>query len=263
MPPPLWCLHPVHQLASAGAAFPTQPFLSSFPLHLLGLFLSSPDITEATLNWSSVSDWVLLHCALHGTHRVVCDIKRWSFRFPESHRILSRSCFHCWHQCFWNWFHRYMSVLKDTQWFQYCGDAFVVVQSLSCVWLFATPWTAARQAPLSFTISRNLLRCMSVELVMSLNHLILCCPHHLLPSVFPSIRVFSDKSVLCIRWPKYWSFSFSPSSTYSGLISFRIDCFDLLAVQGTFKSLLQHHHSKASSLQCSSFFMLLTLHTCI
>ena len=124
---------------------------------------------------------------------------------------------------------------------------FVVFQSLSCVWLFATPWIVAHQAPLSSTISRSLLRFMSVELVMSSNHLILCRPLLPLPSLFPSIRVFSNELAFCIRWPKYWSFSISPSNEYSGLTSFRIDLFDLLAVQGILKSLLQHHSSKASS----------------
>ena len=116
---------------------------------------------------------------------------------------------------------------------------------------------AAPQASLSFTISRNLLKLMTIESVMPSNHLILCCPLLLLPSIFPSIRVFSDESALCIRGPKYWSFSFSisPSNEYSGLISFRIDWFDLLAVQGTLKSLLQHHSSKASFLHLSAFFM--------
>ena len=115
-----------------------------------------------------------------------------------------------------------------------------VVQSLSRVRLFVTPWTAACQAFLSFTIFRNLLKLMSIELVMPSNHLILCRPFLLMPVIFPSIRGFSKESVLYIRWPKYWSFSFSvsPSSEYSGLISFRIDWFDLLAVQGTLKSLL-------------------------
>ena len=123
----------------------------------------------------------------------------------------------------------------------------VVVQSLSNVRLFATPWTVAHQASLSFTISQNLLKLTSIELVMPSNQLILCHPLLLLPSILPSIRVFSNESVLRIRWPKYWSFSFSISSSneYSGLISFRIDWFDL-AVQGTLKSLLQHHSSKAS-----------------
>ena len=116
--------------------------------------------------------------------------------------------------------------------------------------LFVTPWTAAHQASLSITNSQSLLKLMSIKSVMPSNHLILCHPLLLLPSVFPSIRVFSKESVLCIRWPKYWSFSFSisPSNEYSGLISFRIDCFDLLVVQGTLKSLLQHHSSKASIL---------------
>ena len=112
------------------------------------------------------------------------------------------------------------------------------VQSLSHVWLFVTPWTAARQASLSITNSRSLLRLMSIKSVMPSNHLILCRPLLLLPSIFPSIRVFANKSVLCISWPKDWSFSFSisPSNEYSGLISFRTDCFDLPTVQGTLKS---------------------------
>ena len=123
-----------------------------------------------------------------------------------------------------------------------------VVQSLSHVQLFATPWTAARQASLSITNSQNLLKLMSIEWVMSSNHLIFSCPLLLPPSIFPGIRVFPSESVLRIRWPKYWSFSFSisPSNVYSGLIFFRIDWLDLLAVQGTLKSLLQHHRSKAS-----------------
>ena len=129
------------------------------------------------------------------------------------------------------------------------------VQSLSLVQLFATPWTAARQASLSITNSWSLPKLMSIESVMPSNHLILCCLLLLLPSIFPSIRVFSDESALHIRWPKYWSFSFSisPSNEYSGLISFRMDWLDLLAVQGTLKSLLQHHSSKASILWHSVF----------
>ena len=130
----------------------------------------------------------------------------------------------------------------------------VVVQLLSWVQLFVTPWTA-HQASLSFTISWSLLKLMSTESVMPSNHLILCHSLLLLPSVFPSIRVFSSESALYIRWPKYWSFSINPSSEYSGLISFRNDWFDLLAVQGTLKSLLQHHSSKASFLQCSVFLL--------
>ena len=123
-------------------------------------------------------------------------------------------------------------------------------------------WTAARQASLSITNSRNLLKLMSIESEMPSNHLILCCPLLIPPSIFPSIRVFSNESVLCIRWPKYWSFSFSisPSNEYSGLTSFRIDWLGLLAVQGTLKSLLQHHGSKASILQCSAFFIVQRSH---
>ena len=125
----------------------------------------------------------------------------------------------------------------------------------------ATPWTAACQASFSFTNSWSLLKLMSIESVMPSNNLILCCPL-LLPSIFPSIRVFSNESVFCIRWPEYWSFSFSisPPNEYSGLISFRMDWLDLLAVQGTLKSLLQHHSSKASILQCSAFFIVQLSH---
>ena len=135
----------------------------------------------------------------------------------------------------------------------------LVAQSLSCVQLFVTPWTAAHQASLSITNSLSLLKLMSIESMMPSYHLILC---HLLllllPSIFPSIRVFSNESALLTRWPKYWSFSFSisPSNEYSGHISFRLDWLDLLAVQGTLKSLLQHHSSKASILQLSAFFIL-------
>ena len=133
----------------------------------------------------------------------------------------------------------------------------MVVQLLSCILLFAPSQTTACQASLFFTISWNLLKIMSIELVMPSNHLILYCPLLLLPSIFPCIRVFSHESALCITWPKYWSFSFSisPSNEYSGLISFRMDLFDLLAVQGTLKCLLQQHSSKASILWRSSFFM--------
>ena len=129
-------------------------------------------------------------------------------------------------------------------------------QSLSHVRLFATPWTAARQAYLSITNSRSLLKLMFIELVMLSNHLILCLPLLLPPLIFPSIKIFSTESVLCIRWPKYWSFSFSisPSNEYSELISFRMNLLVLLAVQGTLKSLLQHHNSKASILWRSTFY---------
>ena len=140
---------------------------------------------------------------------------------------------------------------------------FSSVQSLTRVRLFATLWTAAMdQASLSITNSQSLLKFMSIELVMPSNDLILCHSLLLVPSIFPSIRVFSNELVLCIRWPKYWSFSFSisPSKEYSGLIAFKIDWLDLLAVQGTLKSLLQHHSSKASILQHSAFFIVQLSH---
>jgi len=137
------------------------------------------------------------------------------------------------------------------------GRLFSSVQLLSRVWLFATPWTASRQASLSITNSWSLFKLMSIKLVMPSNHLILCHLLLLPPSIFPSIRVFSKESVLCITWPRYWSFSFniSPSNEHPGLISLRMDWLDLLAVQGTLKSLLQHHSSKASILQCLAFFI--------
>ena len=138
----------------------------------------------------------------------------------------------------------------------------IVVQLLDHVQLSVTPWIAASQVSLSFTISQSLLRLMSIESMMPSNHLVLCCPLLLLPSIFPSFRVFPNESILHIRWPKYWSFSLSisPSNEYSGLISLRIDSVDLLAVQGTLKSLLQHHSSKASVLLYSAFFIVQLLH---
>ena len=139
---------------------------------------------------------------------------------------------------------------------------FSSVLSLSCVRLFATPWTAARQASLSITNSRSLPKPMSIESVMPSSHLILCCLLLLLPSIIPSIKVFSSESTLHMRGPKYWSFScsISPSSEYPGLIFFRMDWLDPLAVQGTLKSLLQHHSSKALILQCSAFFTIQLSH---
>ena len=163
----------------------------------------------------------------------------------------------------WDWFYVTCEVqYKTHHWLLLLKTSFPSfsfhksVQSLSRVRLFATPWTAAYQDSLSITNSRSLLKLMSIESVMPSNHLIFCRPL-LLPSIFPSIRVFSDESVLCIRWPKCWSFSFSisPSNEYSALISFRMGGLDLLAVQGTLKSLLQHHSSKVSILWCSAFFI--------
>ena len=142
------------------------------------------------------------------------------------------------------------------------SNAVVVLQSLSHIRLFATLWTAAHQASLSFTISQNLLKLMSIESVMPSSHLILCLPLLLLPSIIPSIKVFSKESAVCFRCPKYWNFSFStgPSNEHSELISFRINWFDLLASQGTLKSLLQHHSLKASILGLSAFFMVRLSH---
>ena len=151
------------------------------------------------------------------------------------------------------------------KWRPYCWSedhTMSSVQSLSRVWLFGTWWIAARQATLSITNSRNPPKPMSVVSVMPSNHLILCRPLVLLPLIFPSIRVFSNESALCIRWPKYWSFSFNirPSNEHPGLISFRRDWLDILAVQGTLKSLLQHHSSKASILRCTAFFIVQLSH---
>ena len=150
--------------------------------------------------------------------------------------------------------HKYPQIQKEIQ-------NISSVQSFSHVRLFVTPWTVARQASLFIANSRSLLKLMSVESVMPSNHLILCHPL-LLPSIFPSIRIFSNESVLRIRWPKYWGFCFSisPSNEYSGLISFRKGWLTLLAVKGTLKSLLQHHSSKASILQCSAFFIVQLSH---
>ena len=142
-----------------------------------------------------------------------------------------------------------------------CCTQFSSVQSLNRVWLFETPWTAACQASLSITNCLSLPKPMSIELVMPSNHLFFCRPLLLLPSIFPSFRVFSNESALCIKWPKYWSFSYiSPSNEYPGLISFRMNWLDLLAAQGTLKSLLQHHSSKASILRHSAFFIVQLSH---
>ena len=143
-----------------------------------------------------------------------------------------------------------------------CSRSFSSVQSFSYVLLFVTPWTTACPPSLSITNSQSLLKLMPIELVMPSNHLILCCPLLFLPSIFSSIRVFSKESVFHIRWPKYWSFSFSirASNEHSGLISFRTDWLDLFAVQGTLKSLFQHRSSKASILQCSAFFIVQLSH---
>ena len=149
---------------------------------------------------------------------------------------------------------------KETQ--KLVGHSQACADVLSRGWLFATPWTAARQTSLFIINSWSLRKLMSIDSVMPSNHLIFCRPLLLLPSIFPSIRVFSNESLLHIRWSKYWSFSFIITlfSEYSGLISVMIDCFDLRAVQGTLKSLLQHHSSKASILRCSAFFIVQLSH---
>ena len=158
-------------------------------------------------------------------------------------------------QCGWTWFHRQISL-------KLILSQCVSVQLLSRVWLFATPWITARQASLSITNSQSSLKLMSIESVMPSNYLILCCPLLLLPPIPPSIRVFSNESTVRMRWPKYWSFSFSisPSNEHPGLISFRMDWLDFLTVQGTLKSLLQHHSSKASILWHSASFIVQLSH---
>ena len=175
---------------------------------------------------------------------------------------LFQSCGHCWvFQVFWYIEGSTLTASSFRIW-NSSGEYFSSVQLLSCVQLFATPWTAARQTSLSITNSQSLLKLMSIESVMPSNHLILCRPFLLPPSIFPSIRVFSNELVLLIMRPEYWSFSFSisPSNEYSGLISFRMDWLDLLAVQGTLKSLFQHHSSKASILQPSAFLIVQLSH---
>ena len=161
------------------------------------------------------------------------------------------------HPCFW--IPREGTACELFDWF---SVQFSSVQSLSHVWLFATPWTAACQTSLSINNCWNLPKPMSIESVMPSNCLILCHPLLFLPSIFPSIRVFSTELALHIRWPKYWSYSFgiTPSNEHPGLISFRMDWLDLLAVQGTLKSPLQHHSSKASILWCSAFFIVQLSH---
>ena len=174
-------------------------------------------------------------------------------KIPLEAYIITRQTIRKGEECYWSIDLVFCSfpILSQLTVFQFSS-----VQSLSHIRLFVTPWTAARQVSLSITNTWSLLKLMNIESVMPSKHPILCHPLLLLPSIFPSIRVFSNESVLRIRWPKYWSFSFSisPSNEYSGLISFRMDWLDLPAVQGTLKSLLQHHSSKASILRCSASF---------
>ena len=189
----------------------------------------------------------IMHRAPTDTHCIDSITDLLDLRYYISGLISRRlSVSFCW--CFQSKWHAWVHFPPNT-------TAFIIitVQLLSCVWL---PLSAAHQASLSFTVSQNLLKLMSIESMMPSNHLILFCPLLLPPSIFPSIRVFSNESALCTRWPNYWSFSFSinPSNEYSQLISYRIDWLDLLAIQGTLKSLLQPHSSKASVLWLSAFF---------
>ena len=190
----------------------------------------------------------------------------WRGLTPQSQPISKSNLGSIWHRPTWKL--PWKGHLLQTQYFG-SGETVVIpqcfsrsVQSLSHVRLFVTPWTAALQASLSITSSRSLLKLRFIESVMTSSRLILCYPLLITPSIFPNIRGFSNESVLCIRWSKYWSFSFniSPSNIYSGLISFRMDWLDLLAVQGTLKSLLQHHSSKPSIVQCSAFFIVQLSH---
>ena len=204
------------------------------------------------------SNYLWLNCSAFWRNKLLCswsEVTHGKDLFPESSQCSLRG--RGTHVDVWR--SRYSRILPGAVWSHFTLSS---AQSLSHVWLFVTPQTAARQASLSITHSWSLLKLMFIELVMPSNHLILCHPLLLLPSIFPSIRVFSSESILHIRWPKYWSFSFSisPSSEYSGLISFRMDWLDLLAVQGTLKSLLQHHSSKASLFQHSAFFIVQLSH---
>ena len=202
-------------------------------------------------------DWEAWRAAVPGVANSRTRLRNWTEWNYFMHFIGSNMIFFllCWRKNV-QWFVFNLLLLSwEVSWSIFIGMIqFSSVQSLSRVWLFETPWTAARQASLSITNSQSLPKLMSTESVMPFNHLILCRPLLLLPSIFPSIRVFSNESALCIRWPKYWrlSFNISPSNEHPGLISFRMDWLDLLEVQGTLKS-LQHHSSKASILQHSAF----------
>ena len=191
--------------------------------------------------------------------------ERWTSKSTGQNRIRSRLT-HSWMLVF-NRGSMSVQWRKHDLFYKWCWDSWISissVQSLSCVRLFATPWITAHQASLSITNSQSSLKLMSIKSVMPSSHLILCRPLLLLPPIPPSIRVFSNESTLRMRWPKYWSFSFSisPSNGHPGLISFRMDWLDLLAVQGTLKSLLQHHSSKTSILRCSALFIVqFSIHT--
>ena len=249
-----WC-HPT--ISSSVIPFfscpQSLPASESFPMSQLfawggqntGVSVSASFLPKKSQGWSPLgwTGWISLQSK--GLSRVFSNTTVQKHQFGAQLSSQSNSHIHTWP----------LDYLRPNELPEVPG-ACIHDQSLSRVWLFVTPWTAPRQASLSNTNSQSLLKLMSIKLVMSSNYLILCYSLLLLPSIFPSIRVFSCESVLCIRWPKYWSFSFniSPSNEYSGLISFRMDWLDLLAVQGTLKSLLQHHSSKASILLYSAFF---------
>ena len=214
------------------------------------------------------SQRVRCYCATHTftsfqwymvlSHMIICHL----YIFFGGVSIQIFCPFLSWIICFLVWLLRVLCIFWIQVIYQICvlpvflPSLFSSVQLLSRVRFFATPWITAHQASLSITNSQSPPKPMSIQSVMPSSHLILCCPLLLLPSIFPSIRVFSNESALHIRWPKYWSFSFniSPSNEHPGLISFRMDWLDLLAVEGTLKSLLQHYSSKASILRCSAFF---------
>ena len=228
----------IHLLTSGYSSYTRLPCFQSL-LHKFQPFLQPLTLISASLE---TDFWFLLVFNLPVPQSGKCLDRTEIWGKQEAHYI----CFP-FSQGSWS-FTACLPVLENIQ--------FTSVQSFSHVWLFATPWTAACQASLSITNSRNLPKLMSIESVLPSNHQILCHPLLFLPSIFPNNRVFSNESALCIRWPKYWSFSFniSPSNEHPGLILIRMDWLDLVAVQGTLKNLLQHHSSKASILRCSAFF---------
>ena len=246
--------------------------LFSHPTHMLRITVFHNAFMLAKSLHSCLNLWDSMDCRLPGSsvhgilqarilERVVIPFSRGS-SWPRDQTLSPvapncRQILYCWDTRESPSIGYFRTVFKNLESVQFSS-----VQSLSCVWLYVTPWTAACQASLFISNPQRLLKLMSLELVMSSNHLILFHPLPLPPSIFPNIRAFSNDSVLHIRWPKYWSLSFSisPSNEYSGLISFMMDWLDLFAVQGTLKSLLQHHSSKASILWLSAFFIVQLSH---
>ena len=252
---------------------PSNHFILCCPLLLLSSIFPSIMVfsNESALGISWPKYWTFSISVSPSNDRVVSFRIDW-FDLLAVPRVLSSTTVRN-HQFFgaqpslWSNFHIHTWLLEKPS-FDYMDlyqHQFSSVQFLSPVWLFATPWITAHQASLSITNSRSSVRFTSIESVMPSSLLILCCPLLLLPPITPSIRVFSNDSTLHMRWPKFWNFSFSvsPSNEHPGLISFRMDWLDLLAVQGTLKSLLQHHSSKASILQLSAFFTVQLSHPCM